>query len=930
MRNILLSLFLAFSPLFLYADALDDLQQTLSANSQIQEKVHIHTDNSMYFIGDTLWYKAYVVRADNLKPTNLSKVLYVELLTPDGYLVERQTLPIHGDGSAYGQFVLEDSIYSGYYEVRAYTRWQLNFNVTEKKIHYDDKLKFYGLQNCKDFFRDFQGLYSRVFPVYQKPLQAGNYVDRYMAKRPKQHVQKEKLGLFVSFYPEGGHMVKGVPCNVAFELHDNNGQCVEAEGQLSDGTKIKTQYMGRGEFTITPSDNSVVANFVWNGKKYNFHLPKLQNSGVTLKYAPEKRIVALNSVGVTPAAYAVLCRGRLVAFGRLASAQKEISLSVNEEGTPLPTGVNDVIIFDEQANPLASRLFFVNNHDMGKNVSITLKTTEEEIGKKTTLKPYQRVDISMSTETSETMPFGFALSVKDAQTDDSGYDNGNIMTDMLLSSELRGFIAYPAYYFESDDQKHINDLDLLMKVQGWRKYKRVSTMRYLPERGLEYTGVVLKVPSDATMLEMRHLANMGGNTQNIADIMMVDAQKYTLTSSTTVMESLTGESSEASEEEDLGNFTSEVETFDDMALDESDLTMRTGSGRVKRPVYVEAEIVVGKQSAGAVSLTDDKGRFHINVPSFYDKGFLFARAYEVKDSLKKCMGSIKASKGWLDEREYPDFFVKRDWFFPVFSQPYSWYQVNSPEVVFIDEDDEGVVPENSRLAGNHTLQNVIIKSRKRGKRGLDMSKPAIVKDAYQVYNEMSDYGMGTGIVDFRSFPLKAAEYFVGNMGIAKQYNIRALIDGVSFYRNYVPTSSEFDRNMVESDMFNRLHLKRLKEIRVYTDYDLRTDSGYVEELNAPQITLDFRTLDDEAKRYTYRDRRYVFDGYTYAEEIYSPDYSNAVPQEPKDYRRTLYWNPNAKLNDDGTFSDSFFNNCRETRITVNASAIDATGQMYYR
>ena len=57
-----------------------------------QEKVYLHIDNTCYFVGDTIWYKAYVTRSDKGWLTDLSKIMYVELLTPDGYLVERQQL----------------------------------------------------------------------------------------------------------------------------------------------------------------------------------------------------------------------------------------------------------------------------------------------------------------------------------------------------------------------------------------------------------------------------------------------------------------------------------------------------------------------------------------------------------------------------------------------------------------------------------------------------------------------------------------------------------------------------------------------------------------------------------------------------------------------------------------------------------------------
>ena len=43
-------------------------------------------------------------------------------------------------------------------------------------------------------------------------------------------------------------------------------------------------------------------------------------------------------------------------------------------------------------------------------------------------------------------------------------------TWMLLSSELSGYIDSPDYYFEADDAEHRRAADLLMMVQGWRRY----------------------------------------------------------------------------------------------------------------------------------------------------------------------------------------------------------------------------------------------------------------------------------------------------------------------------------------------------------------------------------------------------------------------------------------------------------------------------
>ena len=88
MRRLLLLLAIGIVSLSARAEqrTLDDIKTALEQASvrQVQEKVYVHTDNMCYFVGDTLWYKAYVVRADDLKFTDMSRLLYVELLSPDG------------------------------------------------------------------------------------------------------------------------------------------------------------------------------------------------------------------------------------------------------------------------------------------------------------------------------------------------------------------------------------------------------------------------------------------------------------------------------------------------------------------------------------------------------------------------------------------------------------------------------------------------------------------------------------------------------------------------------------------------------------------------------------------------------------------------------------------------------------------------------
>ena len=227
---------------------------------------------------------------------------------------------------------------------------------------------------CADFFREYPGLYSRVVPVYNK-VENGSYDERYMSRRPKQHMQKSTRRLLVKFLPEGGNSVQGVKNTIAFEATDQDGQAVDVEGKLADGTTVKTDYMGRGVFSYTPSDTQEKISFKWEGKEYSFKLPKAGKQGVVLHYDHLTSTATVNAVGIKAAAYAVLCRGRLQKFQRL-NGESNISL----KDIPLPTGINDIVIYDADAHPLASRLFFVNNHDMGTKIDMKMTTDAGEVG----------------------------------------------------------------------------------------------------------------------------------------------------------------------------------------------------------------------------------------------------------------------------------------------------------------------------------------------------------------------------------------------------------------------------------------------------------------------------------------------------------------------------------------------------------------------
>ena len=876
------------------ADALDSLQTLLQTKEQVQEKVYVQTDNNCYFVGDTLWYNAFVLRADNNKPINMSKLLYVELLSPDGVVVERQRIVVSNKGVTCGQFALQDSLYSGYYEIRAYTRWMLNFNVTHRDYTLDDKHLFYNNNMAHDFFREWNGLYSRVLPIFSKPKQKGNYDGKYMYGRPKQEVEfVEKPKLKVRFYPEGGTLLEGVQNRVAFDICDNDGQALQISGSLDDGTKLQPAYMGRGTFLVTP--NGQKATFRWNDKEWTFKLPKSQAEGVALVLDKGKAKWA--SRGVSVAAYAVMCRGKLYLFERTSSTSASLAMD------KLPSGVNELMLLDADAKVLASRLFFVNHDDKVKNVSV--KTDKMEY------KPFEPISLEVKGAEPK-MPF--AISVRDARTDDTSFDDGNMMTEMLLCSDLKGFVASPAYYFESNDEAHTKALDNLLMVQGWRRYKRVPILRYRPEVTLTYEGSVNKMLG----VDMLTLDDVAGLDNKVS--VAADAIKKAEDAVSEGAVNMTGESVEASQEESetsLDDVDSEIEVEGGY--------LGVNHGTLKKEVLVEAEITKDGMTAGGVQKTLNNGRFVFELPPFYGKAVLFVKAYNEKDSVKKSMEK-GVDKHRFDEESYPDFYVKQDLFFPVFAHSYSWYQTHQPEWRNLLLDD-ATLKELSKMENDHTLSTVKVDAKRRSRRDVDFSKPAYVIDAYDLYNEATDRGLSWGVPNMGTFPKIACFTVYGNMNRSRDYNIRAFFDdGYIFYQNFRGLLDNV-KNRSNALVFKNLHLKRLDKFRFYTDYEPRNpEDRHTEALNTEDINMMYQLLPSDGTRYTYRDRRYLFDGFAEPEQFYTPDYSKAKPANKKDYRRTLYWNPNAMPDDEGNFNVTLYNNSRDTRVKTSVAGVTSDGK----
>ena len=486
------------------------------ARKNPQERVYLHFDNTSYYKGEHIYYKAFVVDDATLKASDLSRILYVELVNPIGYPVETQKLMVR-NGQANGSFHLKDTLNAGFYEVRAYTAWMLNF--APGNGHDWDAFtgilakEFYG-ERFQHYLRGNAGIFSRVFPIYEK-VEKGHYEQRSIPVLPKITAPVEagtKDRLKIDFYPEGGNMVRDVSTRVAFQAHTTDGRTLNIEGTiLRKGKEIgsfKTDYAGRGVFAVT-TDESDENDDEWarglklktnyEGKDYTFSLPKAHRRGVVLNVTRVgdgwKAVISRNDqtkgmqLGVN-----VTSRGRTFKSG-IVDLRNEKSQQMTVSDNELQTGVNVFTLYNTEGKVVAQRLFFVNKHDMdGMRIKVEMPENNNM------LTPNQQVEIGCQVVDKEGNPVKgrnrFAVAVTDKRFHDDTYADDNMLSYLLLSSEVKGFIPHPEYYFESDDQRHRAALDILLMVQGWTRYEFERMMDegakweplFAVERGLNFRG----------------------------------------------------------------------------------------------------------------------------------------------------------------------------------------------------------------------------------------------------------------------------------------------------------------------------------------------------------------------------------------------------------------------------------------------------------
>lgn len=550
MKRLLIVLFTTIFP-FIFSQAqvensvlIDSIKNNFRKQAQLfpQEKLYVQIDKPYYITGEDIWFRGHLTDALTLLPDTTSRYIYAELIDPTDFVQVR--VKIRPQNGAYSGYIrLDEELPEGEYQLRFYTKFMEGLGDdfffkrtirigdplsalyrTELSHEYQDnnkkieiELRFVDIEkgikirpdevrikNDKGELKTLKISEENTVRLSLKNTKSRNVVYLeydYSDKFHKQYISIPNPDDFeVSFMPEGGHVVLRESNRIAFKALNSNGMGEDIEGVIVNEkgdtlTSISTQHLGMGTFYLYQNDiNEKIYAICRNKnnleKRYELPAGTSELPALHVNWQKDKLLVAVRNIANLHHQgkyYLVLQTGGIVLNAVEWDMDKEFIIVPKNI---LPSGVIQVILIDTNMNPLSERLIF--NINKGSLANVIFNTD------KTNYRSREKVKASMTVLDADSIPqlANFSLSVTDDK--DIKLDSCiNILSTMLLTSDLKGYVESPAYYFRNESSETLGNLDLLMMTQGWSRYNIEKILKgdfegpksYL-ELGPEISGTV--------------------------------------------------------------------------------------------------------------------------------------------------------------------------------------------------------------------------------------------------------------------------------------------------------------------------------------------------------------------------------------------------------------------------------------------------------
>jgi len=872
------------------------------------EKVYLHLDKPSYRSGDTIWFKAYTVVGEKHQLSVWSGVLYCELIDPHDSVLSKHVLKLVSGISA-GDFTLPRNLKSGNYHIRAYTNWMRNSGA---EYFYNQVIHIGGIQT--------------MVPMATLPAK-GN---------PD-----------IQFFPEGGELINGVRSRVAIKCVKNNGLGQDAKGIISDNNgnevaRFETQHLGMGVFAIIPETGKTykAAITLPDSSKLIVDLPKAKDDGFTLAVNNS----SADSVYIKIAASGHLFQSKqnssFYVIGQ--SAGKVYFMAENKLVTPVfaarvdkkrfPSGIVQFTLFSAAGEPLNERVIFVGNDD-----SLHIKVTSPDLK----YSPRQKVNIQMKAagNAGQIAQGSFSVSVyNESLINPEENDEGTILNNLLLTSDVKGYIEQPNYYFVNTDDKKRSDLDILMLTQGYRRFQWDRVLKndngpliYQPEQSLQISGA-LKTPSGKTVPNGK--ITLVATSQNLLIDTVTDANgnfKFTNLSLADTAKLVL----RARKENNGSNVAIYIKQPDypaiiknraDIAMGEPSLTPEMLKNIADYQLKLKEDSIKSSRNLAGVTIKTKKE----HAPDLFNNyGTVLERTLDLNkarnftsifEAIKFTVPSFRGHKVILNGLD-----MGRN------SDILNTFSIdNIQEIRLVDPfgfdlntgkiNKSGTIVVTTKVyAGTDTvaLKGVVIKAKKKPDQ-LDLSRSANLK--------------GGGNAD----QVLSAKVLDGCITLSQC--LQGKVFGVNFAQDGTPINTRsggamsviVDGAILSGDYLNNLDANNIYSIEVLRSVESRTIYG-TSIAKGGALVITTKSAADPNYVTSVRPAgliTYPFAGFYKARSFYVPKYDHPKKEtDPIDLRTTVYWNPYIITDKDGNASFEYYNADTKGTYRVVIEGIDDNGSL---
>jgi len=433
------------------------------------EKIYIQTDGENYFHGDSIWFKVYITdsRSGRLIPS--TENVYVKLIDDKGNTAA-QTLLLAVNGQAAGQLWVTSSLKPGNYLIQAYTSYLVNF----------------GTEAC--FYKKIS--VSRI---------SGNT-----------SIAGSSTGLMVAdvqFMPEGGVLLANVNNIVAFKAINRMGIGVQTRGTVKDEkgslvTSYATDYKGMGILFLTPELGKKYTAYVDGFSSFSYVFePVISGVKIQLVNHTNSEVIlniAGNTVNIANDTFYLACmnRGEVLFYNSFTTGgMNKVVKYANESLKP---GINRLVLLDKNLNPVSERLLFSRNFDLN---TLLIEPNSKMYNKRDEV--FLRITEGKFLNTDDFSNLSMAV-VHELAVPSKGFSK-NILSQLLVDSELNGFVESSADLFTDYEISSDAKLRLIMLTNGYSSYvwntfpAKTERLKYRQEAGITLKGTAKNTLSGANV-----------------------------------------------------------------------------------------------------------------------------------------------------------------------------------------------------------------------------------------------------------------------------------------------------------------------------------------------------------------------------------------------------------------------------------------------